>query len=330
MPISHNKDPANTHHLPTCVLLMGPTASGKTAIACELVRRYPMEIISVDSVMVYKGMDIGTAKPDPETRRSAPHRLLDILDPAKSYSAARFREDAIRSIKDIINLGRVPLLVGGTMLYFRALLHGLSELPSADQAIRDELTHKARKIGWAAMHVWLSELDPVTAAKIHPNDPQRIQRAIEVCLISDAPMSELLSTPKHNTLPCSPLKLALIPRDRELLASRIAKRFHEMINAGLVDEVRGLFERGDLGLDHPSIRAVGYRQVWAYLDGRISYDEMIERGVIATRQLAKRQLTWLRSESDLRIFDPYDNACFEKVFSCIGELALLPDGRAMC
>lgn len=280
--------------------IMGPTASGKTELAVWLVQRFPFEIISVDSAMVFRGMDIGTAKPDADTQRLAPHRLIDILDPAQAYSAARFREDALREIADIRARGRWPLLVGGTLLYFRALEQGLAVLPEADAVLRQRLNADARTQGWAALHARLARLDPLAARRIHPNDPQRIQRALEVCELSGRPMSELLESSPDRPVPL--LKLALAPPERHELHARIARRFHEMLAAGLIEEVRGLYERGDLGPQLPAVRAVGYRQVWRYLAGELGRDEMVEQGIIATRQYAKRQLTWLRGEQNLHWF----------------------------
>jgi len=286
------------------ICVMGPTASGKTDLAAGMREHYPVEIISVDSALVYRGMDIGTAKPDAEFLQRAPHRLIDFLDPAESYSAARFREDALREIEDILASGRIPMLVGGTMLYFRALLNGLSELPSADAAIRSRLEEEASRVGWAAMHAHLQQVDAEAAARIHPNDPQRIQRALEVYEASGVSMSEWYRRQQADErFPYRTIKLALIPSDRAVLHERIALRFHAMLARGFVDEVRKLYKRGDLGLYRPSIRAVGYRQVWEYLQGVYAYDEMIERAIIATRQLAKRQLTWLRSEPGIHQFD---------------------------
>ena len=282
---------------------MGPTASGKTDLAIHLVEHLPVDIISVDSAMVYRGLDIGSAKPGAEELAKAPHRLIDVVDPADSYSAARFRQDALREIEDILSAERIPLLVGGTMLYFRALLQGLSELPAADEATRQKLEKQAKELGWEKMHKRLAEVDPEAAARIHPNDPQRIQRALEVYDVSGVAMSQLQKEQKAEPLPYQVLKLALIPSDRALLHERIKKRFSLMLEQGLIDEVKTLQARGDLHQDLPAIRAVGYRQVWDYLEGRIDYTEMVERGVIATRQLAKRQLTWLRSEKDLTIYD---------------------------
>lgn len=277
---------------------MGPTASGKTNLAVELVRRLPCEIVSVDSAMIYRGMDIGTAKPGPETLAEAPHRLIDILDPTHAYSTARFRADALAAMAEIVACGRLPLLVGGTMLYFRALQLGLARLPSADAQVRRDLLDEAVRIGWPAMHARLSRLDPATAARIHPNDPQRIQRALEVQRLSGRPMSELIqSADEPPPLPYRLLKLALAPRERQTLHERIERRFRAMLESGLVDEVAGLMARRGLTEDLPSMRCVGYRQVLKYLKGGYNWEEMLHRGIVSSRQLAKRQLTWLRSES---------------------------------
>lgn len=278
---------------------MGPTASGKTDLAVELVRRFPLEIVSVDSALVYREMDIGTAKPGPEVLAEAPHRLIDLLDPAESYSAAQFREDALREMAAIVAAGRVPLLVGGTMLYFRALEHGLSELPPADAAVRAEIEAEARRVGWRALHEELARVDPAAAARIHPNDPQRLQRALEVYRVSGVPLSELQRGRRGSALPYRPLRLALLPADRERLHRRIAARFEFMLERGLINEVAHLYERGDLDLSFPSMRAVGYRQVWRYLAGECGREQMIRQAVTATRQLAKRQMTWLRGDGGL-------------------------------
>ena len=282
---------------------MGPTASGKTDLAIYLTEHFPVDIISVDSAMVYRGLNIGSAKPSVEELQKAPHRLIDVVDPLEIYSAARFRKDALREMAKIIQAGRIPLLVGGTMLYFRALLQGLSELPESDEVIRQKLEQQAKEIGWEKMHQRLAEVDVEAAARIHPNDPQRISRALEVYEMTGTAMSQLQKEQKAEPLPYQVLKLALIPSDRALLHQRIEKRFSQMLEQGFIDEVKTLRNRGDLHQDLPAIRAVGYRQVWDYLDGIIDYTEMQERGVIATRQLAKRQLTWLRSEKDLTIYD---------------------------
>ena len=289
------------------ICIMGPTAAGKTDLAVYLHEHLPAEIISVDSALVYKDMKIGTAMPEPEVLAKAPHRLIDFLDPAEPYSAARFRKDAMREIEKIQQADRIPVLVGGTMLYFRALLNGLSQLPSADDAIREKLEQEAEAIGWAAMHERLQSVDPEAAARIHPNDPQRIQRALEVYEATGTSMSDWYhQQDAEPDFPYPVIKIALLPSDRARLHERIAQRFHLMLGQGLLDEVQRLHQRADLNLDKPSIRAVGYRQVWEHLDGKLDYDEMIEKGIIATRQLAKRQLTWLRSEPNIHEFD-----CFE-------------------
>lgn len=283
---------------------MGPTASGKTELAIELQQYLPLDIISVDSVMVYRGMDIGSAKPDAETLLRAPHRLIDIRDPAEVYSAAEFCVDARREIQAVHAAGRIPLLTGGTMLYFRALLYGLSELPTADAATRKKLEAEADRIGWAGMHQRLSEIDPRAAQRIHPNDPQRIQRALEVYELTGLPLSSLQQQDRNRlVLPWPVIKLAVVPTERSLLHQRIEWRFQQMMEQGLIAEVEALMRRGDLNSSMPSVRAVGYRQVWELLSGRMDYTQAIEKGIIATRQLAKRQFTWLRSETDLHCFD---------------------------
>ena len=287
---------------------MGPTASGKTEVAAALIRRFPFEIISVDSALVYRGMNIGTAKPDAAFLRTAPHRLIDIRDPSEPYSAAEFRDDALAAMTDITARGRIPLLVGGTMLYFRALEQGLSTLPPADPQLRRRLEQEARERGAGALHARLREVDPHAAARIHANDPQRIQRALEVHELTGRPLSELHAQGREVALPYRVIKLILAPRDRDLLQARIEQRFQEMLAAGFVEEVRALLERGDLGAELPAMRAVGYRQVRAYLDGQIAYDEMLNQAIVATRQYAKRQLTWLRRETHARWFAVEDEA----------------------
>lgn len=272
---------------------MGPTASGKTALAIRLRQTLPVELISVDSALVYKGMDIGTAKPDAHELSQAPHRLLDIIDPAQAYSAADFRRDALKEMAEIVAAGRIPLLVGGTMLYFKALLEGLSPLPSADPTVRAEIERQAAEQGWDALHRKLQEIDPVAAQRIHPNDPQRLSRALEVFFISGKTLTELTQT-SGEALPYQVHQFAIAPASRELLHQRIEQRFHQMLASGFEAEARALFARGDLHTDMPSVRCVGYRQMWSYLTGEISYDEMVYRGICATRQLAKRQMTWLR------------------------------------
>lgn len=282
---------------------MGPTASGKTALACDLAAQFPLDIISVDSALVYRGLEIGSAKPDAATLRNHPHRLIDIRDPSQPYSAADFRGDALREMMSIAANGRVPLLVGGTGLYFRALQYGLSELPPADADIRDRLAEEAESIGWPALHARLATLDPVAAARIGVADTQRIQRALEVIELTGQPMSSLQSAAPA-PFAYRVLKLALVPDDRAPLHARIAERFDAMLAAGFLDEVRRLKSRTDLHADLPAIRAVGYRQAWQYLDGAFEASELRNYGIFATRQLAKRQITWLRSELDARVFDP--------------------------
>jgi tRNA dimethylallyltransferase len=288
--------PAPFADAPKVIFIMGPTASGKTDLAVECVRQLPAELISVDSALVYRQMDIGTAKPDAKLLAQAPHRLIDIIDPAEAYSAARFRADALAAIKDILAAGRVPVLVGGTMLYFRALQQGLSELPSAAPDIRQAIEAEAQQKGWQYLHDQLARVDAVAAARIHPNDPQRIQRALEVYRASGQTLTELWHQQQARQLPYQVIKIALVPADRDVLRQRIARRFQHMLELGFVDEVRALRARADLNVDMPSMRCVGYRQVWEYLDGKMDYNTMVEKAVIATRQLAKRQMTWLRKE----------------------------------
>ncbi len=283
------------------IFLMGPTASGKTGLAIELTKHLPVEIISVDSALIYKGMDIGTAKPTAEELAIAPHRLIDILDPALSYSAADFRSDALSEMADIVAKGKIPLLVGGTMLYFKALLDGLSPLPAADPNIRAEIEKEAQQKGWQALHEKLCQLDPVSGARIHPNDPQRLSRALEVFLISGKTLTELTEN-KGQALPYQVQQFAIVP-ERNELHQRIEQRFHQMMAQGFENEVEQLYQRGDLSSDLPSIRCVGYRQIWDYLSGETSRDEAIYRGICATRQLAKRQITWLRSWNNLTLLN---------------------------
>ena len=276
--------------------LMGPTASGKTDLAVALAARFPVEIVSVDSALVYRGMDIGTAKPDAATLARAPHHLIDIIAPSESYSAARFRADAIRLLRDIAGRGRIPLLVGGTMLYFKALKEGLAVLPVAAPELRAELEARARREGWPALHAELARLDAATAARLAANDAQRIQRALEVCLSAGEPLSVLLERQqKVADLPCRLIEIALMHDDRAWLHERINLRFKAMLEAGLVEELRGLRERYPLTAQLPAMRCVGYRQAWRYLEGEISAAELFASGAAATRQLAKRQITWLRS-----------------------------------
>lgn len=285
--------------LPPAIFLMGPTASGKTALALALANRYPCDIISVDSALVYRDMDIGTAKPDATMLAQAPHRLINLCDPAESYSAATFREDALREMAEISARGRIPLLVGGTMMYFKFLRDGAADLPQADESVRSQLLAEAETQGWPWMHERLAEVDPAAAARLQPMDQQRIQRALEVYRVSGKTLTEYWAEQQTEPLPYQLVNLAVCPTDRALLHQRIAWRFEQMLQQGFVDEVRRLYQRGDLHTGLPSIRAVGYRQVWEYLDGLYDYDSMRERGIIATRQLAKRQITWLRSWPDL-------------------------------
>ncbi|MDW0617796.1 tRNA (adenosine(37)-N6)-dimethylallyltransferase MiaA [Mannheimia haemolytica] len=278
---------------PLALFLMGPTASGKTDLAIALRQELPIEVISVDSALIYKGMDIGTAKPSKEELALAPHRLIDILDPAESYSAMNFHADALREMADITAQGKIPLLVGGTMLYYKALLEGLSPLPSADPAIRAEIESRAAQHGWATLHQELVKIDPIAGARINPNDSQRINRALEVFYITGKTMTELTAQ-QGEALPYNILQFAIAPQDRAVLHQRIEQRFHKMIELGFEEEVKRLFLRKDLHINLPSIRCVGYRQMWEYLQGDISLDEAIFKGICATRQLAKRQITWLR------------------------------------
>jgi tRNA dimethylallyltransferase len=295
---------------------MGPTASGKTALAVSLVERFPLEIISVDSALVYRGMDIGTAKPDAITLARAPHHLLDIREPTEAYSAAAFCEDALRLMADIVARGKVPLLVGGTMLYFRALLKGLDDLPRADAALRQKLEIDAASRGWPALHADLARVDPPTAARLAPNDAQRIGRALEIFQLTGKPMSALLDQ-AQTALPYRVLQLALIPSERAVLHQRIAARFDAMIAEGLIEEVKTLRRNPALTADLPAMRAVGYRQAWAYLNGEIDLDGLREQGLAATRQLAKRQLTWLRSWPDAVTLDCLADDLETQAFSLV-------------
>ena len=283
----------HSEHKPLAIFLMGPTASGKTDLAIQLRQQLPVEVISVDSALIYRGMDIGTAKPSKAELALAPHRLIDICDPAESYSAANFRTDALREMQEISAQGKIPLLVGGTMLYYKALLEGLSPLPSADEKVRSEIEAKAALIGWAGLHQELSKIDPISAQRINPNDSQRINRALEVFYLTGKTLTELTAQ-KGEALPYNILQFAIAPEQREVLHLRIEQRFHKMIELGFQQEVEKLYRRPDLNENLPSIRCVGYRQMWEYLRGDYDHDEMVFRGICATRQLAKRQITWLR------------------------------------
>ena len=288
---------------PKAIFIMGPTASGKTDLAVECVAQFPGEIISVDSALVYRQMNIGTAKPEADVLQQAPHKLIDIIDPAESYSAASFRQDALTEMANITARGHIPVLVGGTMLYYKALQEGLSKMPKADQNVRASLEKEAAEMGWEHMHQRLAKVDAEAAQRIHPNDPQRIQRALEVYELTGQSMTSFWQQQKKDRLNYDVIKIALVPEDREVLRQRIAQRFHIMLEQNFIDEVRTLHARGDLTLNMPSMRCVGYRQVWEYLDGSTDYDTMVEKAIIATRQLAKRQMTWLRKEQSCNFFD---------------------------
>ena len=311
---------------PPVIFLMGPTASGKTDLALQLCEQLPCDIISVDSSQVYRSMDIGTAKPEAAVLRRAPHRLSNICDPAEAYSVGGFLRDARREIDDISGAGRIPLLVGGSMLYFKALREGIADLPPANEKIRAEIEQQAAEMGWPYVHSLLAEVDPQGAAAIHPNHSQRIARALEVYRVSGQPLSQLIKQQLEKGCGVAPLgrdyriiQLALIPTDRAALHQRIEQRFDAMLEEGFIDEVKGLRQRGDLNVDLPSVRAVGYRQIWAYLDAEYPYDEMRMRGIAATRQLAKRQLTWLRGWPDLHRLE----LSFGSVDSAHGDESIL-------
>ncbi|MCH5509631.1 tRNA (adenosine(37)-N6)-dimethylallyltransferase MiaA [Pseudomonas syringae] len=319
--------------LPPAIFLMGPTAAGKTDLAIELTKVLPCELISVDSALVYRGMDIGTAKPSKTQLAEHPHRLIDILDPAQSYSAADFRSDALAAMAEITARGNIPLLVGGTMLYFKALLDGLADMPAADTQVRAQLEADAQAFGWQALHDQLAVVDPVSAARIHPNDPQRLIRALEVYRVSGMSMtahreqqtaqSTEAAASGRQQLPYTVANLAIAPADRKVLHQRIALRFEQMLDQGFLDEVLALRSRGDLHSGLPSIRAVGYRQVWDHLDGKLTRDEMQERGIIATRQLAKRQFTWLRSWDDLHWLDSLASDNLSRALKYLGSVSIL-------
>ncbi|MGZ8239847.1 MAG: tRNA (adenosine(37)-N6)-dimethylallyltransferase MiaA, partial [Methylobacter sp.] len=287
---------------PHAIFLMGPTASGKTTLSVQLAQALNGEIISVDSALVFKGMDIGTAKPTQEERGGIPHHLIDILDPAESFSTGQFRRQALNIMGDITSRGKIPILVGGTMLYFNALNSGLAKLPEADADIRAKLDQDLEKLGKEALHQRLAKVDPESAARIHPNDPQRIQRALEVYEISGKPLTSFFIEAQAQDIPYQRIKLIIAPQDRAILHGIIARRFKQMLEQGFIDEVVALYQRGDLTEKMPSVRAVGYRQAWSYLQGEYDLETMIEKAIVATRQLAKRQFTWLRREVDAASF----------------------------
>ncbi|MCE0463058.1 MULTISPECIES: tRNA (adenosine(37)-N6)-dimethylallyltransferase MiaA [Pseudomonas] len=319
--------------LPPAIFLMGPTAAGKTDLAIELTKVLPCELISVDSALVYRGMDIGTAKPSKELLAEFPHRLIDILDPAEAYSAADFRRDALQAMAEITARGKIPLLVGGTMLYYKALVDGLADMPAADPEVRAQIEEEAERLGWQALHEQLAAIDPVSAARIHPNDPQRLSRALEVYRVSGQSMTALRQRQSAQSteaaasglqqLPYTVASLAIAPANRQVLHRRIEQRFTLMLEQGFIDEVVALRERSDLHAGLPSIRAVGYRQVWDYLDGKLTSAEMRERGIIATRQLAKRQFTWLRSWTDLHWLDSLDCDNLPRALKYLGTISIL-------
>ncbi|MDX1466757.1 MAG: tRNA (adenosine(37)-N6)-dimethylallyltransferase MiaA [Halomonas sp.] len=304
---------------PPAILLMGPTAAGKTDLAIELHERLGCELISVDSAMVYRDLDIGSAKPEPEELARAPHRLIDLRDPAEPYSAADFREDALREMHAITAAGRVPLLVGGTMMYFKRLLEGVANLPAADPAVRAELERQVAEHGLSSLHEELARVDPASAARIHPNDPQRLTRALEVYRLAGRSLSALWDAQQQETFPFRTLSIGLAPADRGVLHERIARRFRAMLDAGLIDEVAALKGRGDLSPSLPSMKSVGYRQVWSHLEGEIDRAELERLGIIATRQLAKRQLTWMRSWPGLEWVDSLGHDPLGEVLKLVRE-----------
>lgn len=301
------------------ICIMGPTASGKTALAMGLYDNLPVDIISVDSALVYKGMDIGTAKPTEEELKNYPHQLIDLIEPEQSYSASDFCTDALKAIDESHQNGRIPVLVGGTMMYFKSLLEGISPLPAADESIRKEIELEAKTQGWEALHKQLAEFDPVSAERIHQNDPQRLSRAIEVYRLTGKSLTELTAV-KGSSLKGNVLQFALVPKDRSLLHERIEIRFNQMITQGFEEEVVTLRENKNLHADLPSIRCVGYRQMWQYLNGECDHKEMIFRGVCATRQLAKRQLTWLRSWQGATLLNMEDENNLEQILTTVSKL----------
>lgn len=304
--------------LPPALFLMGPTASGKTALAIEICEALPCEIISVDSALIYRTMDIGTAKPSAAELKKAPHRLIDILDPAQSYSVAEFRKDALVAMQDISAKGKIPLLVGGTMMYYKALIDGLSPLPESDQKVRQAIELQAKESGWDVLHQQLAQIDPLSAKRIHPNDPQRLVRALEVYLLTNRSMTDLMAT-KSEPIPYNIRQFCIAPQDRAVLHQRIAQRFQMMLDSGFQAEVEKLKSRSDLHLNLPSIRCVGYRQMWQYLDGDFDFEQMREKSIAATRQLAKRQLTWLRGWENIHPLDTFSSDNLKRVIK-LGQL----------
>ena len=312
---------------PDVYCLMGPTASGKTALAVELVQRLPCDIVSVDSTQVYRSMDIGSGKPDAETLAIAPHRLIDIKDPVDPYSASDFRDDALEQIGDILSKQRIPLLVGGTMMYFKVLRDGLAAMPKADMKVREEIEQMAQMQGWGFVHQKLAEVDPQSAQRIHPNDPQRLQRALEVFKVTGKSMTQLHAQDNQRTnlaheLPYKLNFFATQPQSREQLHEQIATRFRQMLDDGLIAEVEALRQRGDLSPALPSIKSVGYRQIWQYLSGDFDYDAMVEKGIIATRQLAKRQFTWLRSWPELHRLESQQKKSLDIVLKIVATASI--------
>jgi tRNA dimethylallyltransferase len=305
---------------PKALLIMGPTASGKTGLAIELAQRLGGEVISVDSALVFRGMDIGTAKPDLSERGGIPHHLIDILDPSERYSTGQFQKDAAKGILEISQRGKLPILAGGTMLYFHGLLHGISALPAANPSIRKALDAEAQQHGWGFLHERLRGIDPVAAHRIHPNDPQRIQRALEIHQLTGRSMTEVIAENPPPPQDFDLIPVLIAPKNRERLAERIRQRFQAMLRKGLIEEVQALKDRGDLHLDLPSMRAVGYRQVWEYLEGTGSLEEMQTRGITATRQFAKRQMTWLRKESFQLELESEDPRLIEKAIEAVSLL----------
>ncbi len=296
--------PGDRDDAPYALFIMGPTATGKTDLAIACAEEFDMDIISVDSALVYRDMDIGSAKPDAATLLQAPHKLVDIIDPAESYSAGQFREDALREMEASTAAGKIPCLAGGTMLYFNTLQKGIANLPETDMVIRQQLLDEAEKNGIKSMHARLAQVDPESAQRLHPNDPQRVLRALEVFEISGKTLTAHWAEQSKHVMPYRTIKIALVPPDRVELRKRIEQRFDAMLVGGLIDEVKALYQRNDLSLDMSSMRAVGYRQVWLYLEGQYDYDTMREKAITATAQLAKRQMTWLRSGTDCNFINP--------------------------